>query len=397
MISRMRNIVQHNLPAKILALVIAVILWGYVMNDQNPSIESTYTVQLDVVNAPEGYKITKDAASVKLRVRGPRLLFVSASESDFKAYVDLSKVEEGKHAVKVQTVLPQGFELVEAKPDMVTFTLDRSVQKTMKAEFIVTGSTAPGTTVAHIEPSVETVTIEGAASDIKEVTRVIGYVGLAGNGDDFSLKVPLTAINADGREVAGVTVKPASAEVSVQLARGLMKKIVTVKPVLGDGLATMFSASCGGTGVTTYGENIGVMAATRVYSTLLFPVAACFAIILGFSPKFGAVIQTIPQPILGGTSIVVFGLIAVAGARVWVVNHVDFGDNRNLIVAAVTLILGGGDFTIHLGSFTLGGIGTATFGAIILNALMEFGERRVSGTIEEEPHEANLDAQADKQ
>ena len=145
---------------------------------------------------------------------------------------------------------------------------------------------------------------------------------------------------------------------------------------LGDGLATMFSACFGGTGVTTYGENIGVMAATRVYSTLIFPVAACFAIVLGFSPKFGAVIQTIPQPILGGTSIVVFGLIAVAGARVWVVNQVDFGNNRNLIVAAVTLILGAGDFTLHIGSFTLGGIGTATFGAIILNALMELGERR---------------------
>ena len=160
---------------------------------------------------------------------------------------------------------------------------------------------------------------------------------------------------------------------------------------LGDGLATMFSASLGGTGVTTYGENIGVMAATRVYSTLLFPVAAVFAVILGFSPKFGAIIQTIPQPILGGTSIVVFGLIAVAGARVWVVNHVDFGDNRNLIVAAVTLILGAGDFTIHIGSFTLGGIGTATFGAIILNALMEFGERRGSG----EPHEARIEEKRD--
>lgn len=163
---------------------------------------------------------------------------------------------------------------------------------------------------------------------------------------------------------------------------------------LGDGLATMFSASFGGTGVTTYGENIGVMAATRVYSTLLFPVAAIFAIILGFSPKFGAVIQTIPQPILGGTSIVVFGLIAVAGARVWVVNHVDFGDNRNLIVAAVTLILGAGDFTIHIGSFTLGGIGTATFGAIILNALMELGERHVQGEKEPEPHEADLDGKS---
>lgn len=144
----------------------------------------------------------------------------------------------------------------------------------------------------------------------------------------------------------------------------------------GDGLATMISGAAGGTGVTTYGENIGVMAATRVYSTLIFPVAAIFAILLGFSPKFGAVIQTIPQPILGGTSIVVFGLIAVAGARVWVVNKVDFGDNRNLIVASVTLILGGGDFTIHLGNFTLGGIGTATFGAILLNALMQAGERR---------------------
>ena len=132
---------------------------------------------------------------------------------------------------------------------------------------------------------------------------------------------------------------------------------------LGDGIATMLSGSFGGTGVTTYGENIGVI-----------PVAAIFAIILGFSPKFGAVIQTIPQPVLGGTSIVVFGLIAVAGARVWVVNKVDFGNSRNLIVAAVTLILGGGDFTLNLGFFSLGGIGTATFGAIILNAVMSLGE-----------------------
>lgn len=143
---------------------------------------------------------------------------------------------------------------------------------------------------------------------------------------------------------------------------------------LGDGIATMVSGSFGGTGVTTYGENIGVMAATRVYSTLLFPVAAILAIILGFSPKFGALILTIPQPVLGGCSIVVFGLIAVAGARVWVVNNVDFGNSRNLIVAAVTLILGAGDFTLNLGFFQLGGIGTATFGAILLNAAMQMGE-----------------------
>lgn len=141
---------------------------------------------------------------------------------------------------------------------------------------------------------------------------------------------------------------------------------------LADGLATICAGCVGGPGVTTYGENIGVMAANRVYSTLLFVIAAIFAIILGFSPKFGALIQTIPQPVLGGCSVVVFGLIAVAGARIWVVNQVDFGKNRNLIVAAVTMILGGGDFTLNLGGFALGGIGTATFGAILLNAIMSF-------------------------
>src|SRR5699024_11660902 len=88
---------------------------------------------------------------------------------------------------------------------------------------------------------------------------------------------------------------------------------------MGDGVATMVSASMGGTGVTTYAENIGVMAATRIYSSLLFVLAACMAIFLGFSPKFGEVIRMIPGLVLVGVSIVVFGLVTVAGARFWVV------------------------------------------------------------------------------
>ena len=92
--------------------------------------------------------------------------------------------------------------------------------------------------------------------------------------------------------------------------------------------------------------------------------------LLGFSPKFGALIHTIPAPVIGGASIVVFGLIAVAGARIWVQNRVDLSQNGNLIMVAVTLVLGAGDFALTLGGFTLGGIGTATFGAILLNALL---------------------------
>ena len=140
---------------------------------------------------------------------------------------------------------------------------------------------------------------------------------------------------------------------------------------IGDGIATMVSGSAGGTGVTTYAENIGVMAATRIYSTAVFLIAAILALLLGFSPKFGELIKAIPLPVMGGVSIVVFGLIAVAGAKIWVDNKVDFSQNKNLIVAAVTLILGTGDFTLKFGDFALAGIGTATFGAIVLYALLD--------------------------
>lgn len=139
---------------------------------------------------------------------------------------------------------------------------------------------------------------------------------------------------------------------------------------IGDGIATMVAGSAGGTGVTTYAENIGVMAATKIYSTAVFLVAGLMAVLLGFSPKFGALIQAIPLAVMGGVSIVVFGLIAIAGAKIWVDNKVDFSDNRNLLVAAITLVLGTGDYTLKFGGFALGGIGTATFGAILLWALI---------------------------
>ena len=139
---------------------------------------------------------------------------------------------------------------------------------------------------------------------------------------------------------------------------------------LGDGLATMVAACGGGTGVTTYAENIGVMAVTRVYSTLIFVVAAGIAILMGFSPKFGALVSTIPPAVLGGVSTVLFGLIAATGGRIWVQNRVDFSVPRNLVTAAVTLTVGAGDLALKFGAFSLGGIGTATLGAILLYQLL---------------------------
>ena len=147
------------------------------------------------------------------------------------------------------------------------------------------------------------------------------------------------------------------------------------KAFVADGVATTLSGGVGGPGMTTYGENIGVMAVTRVYSTIVFVFAGVFAIFLGLSPKFGAIIHTIPQAILTGASIVVFGLITIAGAKIWIENKVDFSKNKNLMVAAVTIILGTGDFALQFGNFNLGGIGTATFAALILNWFFSLGDK----------------------
>jgi putative pyrimidine permease RutG len=139
---------------------------------------------------------------------------------------------------------------------------------------------------------------------------------------------------------------------------------------IADGIATVVSGAGGGTGVTTYAENMGVMAVTRIYSTLVFVVAALVALLLGFSPKFGALILTLPVPVIGGLALVVFGLIAATGGRIWVMNQVDFSRPRNLITAGVALTAGAGDLTLSIAGFKMGGIGTATFGAIVLYHLL---------------------------
>jgi putative pyrimidine permease RutG len=146
---------------------------------------------------------------------------------------------------------------------------------------------------------------------------------------------------------------------------------------LGDAIATIVAGFGGGNGVTTYAENIGVMAVTRVFSTLVYVIAACTAIILSMCPKFGALVRSIPLGVIGGIATVLFGIIAATGARIWVDGRVNFSSPVNLLVVAVTLIIGAGDFTFHCGNFTLGGIGLGTLAAIGLYQLLRHKKREV--------------------
>lgn len=140
-----------------------------------------------------------------------------------------------------------------------------------------------------------------------------------------------------------------------------------------DGLATVISASGGGTGVTTYAENIGVMAVTRNYSSRTFLLAGVFAILIGLSPKFGAIIHTIPTPLIGGLAFIVFGLISATAVRIWVEDRTDFTKTRNLLVVGVSLVIGAGNLSVSFGSLALGGIALGTVIAIALNYALRAG------------------------
>jgi uracil-xanthine permease len=133
---------------------------------------------------------------------------------------------------------------------------------------------------------------------------------------------------------------------------------------MGDGVATTLSGFFGGSGTTTYAENIGVMGYTRIYSTLAYLIAGVVAILLGLLPKFGAVISSIPVGVLGGAVTVLFGMIAVLGARIWVEARVNFRDPVNLVTAAVALIVGTANYTLNWGDYSFAGIALGTIAAI---------------------------------
>ncbi len=146
------------------------------------------------------------------------------------------------------------------------------------------------------------------------------------------------------------------------------------RTLIGDGVATSLSALFGGPPNTTYSENTGVLALTKVFDPMVMRVAAVFAIILGLVPKLGGLISTIPESVVGGISIVLFGMIAAIGARSLIENKIDLGKSRNLIIVAVILVLGLGGAVLPVKiasiSFSLEGMALAAIIGIILNKLL---------------------------
>lgn len=156
------------------------------------------------------------------------------------------------------------------------------------------------------------------------------------------------------------------------------------RSILGDGLATMISALIGGPPKTTYGENIGVLAITRVYSVYVIAGAAVIATIFGFIGKVTALIATIPTPVMGGVSILLFGIIASSGLRMMIDSKIDMGDKRNLIISSVILVIGIGGAFIKVDQFEIQGMALAAISGILLNLILPGRAKTVEDMFETE-------------
>jgi len=231
--TRIRTKVDNNFLVKVLSLFSAIALWFFVMNEQNPMGESSFTVPITVVDMPEGMKATLDEEIVSLKLRAPRSLFATADKTEMKVLASLANQEEGTFMVKLHAIVPQGFELVGIEPATVSIKLEPLVERQFEVNLIRAGSVSPEMTVSAVKPKQRIVTVTGAKSQIDRIARVIGYVGLnQERKEDFQLNVPLTAVSAEGKGIEDVKLSPGSVEVNVELVRGLAKKTIDIKPML---------------------------------------------------------------------------------------------------------------------------------------------------------------------
>lgn len=228
----LQNLFRKNLPVKILALIAAIIMWGYVMNEENPSVNGRYTVPVEIVNAPEGYDVNMGVREVTLKVRAPRSLMAAAHESDFKAVIDLSGDTEGEYDEKIRTVIPQGFELLGMSDDTVHVTMEALIAHGVPVDIVVNGKAAHGMELGEITPSQQYVNVYGPRHLVDSIVKASGKIKLADNNSDFTMRVKLTAVTADGENINNLAVLPGELDVTVQLVPGEGKKVVPVKPAV---------------------------------------------------------------------------------------------------------------------------------------------------------------------
>ena len=222
------DIFRRNMLKKIIALIVAFIMWVFVMEDQDPAIDGSYNVPLIISNAAYEFVPVCEVTTLQIETRAPRSYFVKYNANAFRVYANLDGLGEGEHKITPQVVMPQGFELKGTNPPSVTVTLDPLIERQIPIELITSGTVAPNSAIKEIGNSMELVTLVGAKTFVDKVVRVYGTVNLSGNSSNFEMQIPMNAVDENGVIVPHVHVVPSVITVSVDIESGLKKKIVPV-------------------------------------------------------------------------------------------------------------------------------------------------------------------------
>jgi len=219
---------RRNLPQKLLSLITALMLWFFVMEAQDPTIEGSYEISVTTSNAPYEFFVVCREKTVKIKTRAPRSYFVKYDANAFRAYANLEGVGEGDHEITPQIVMPQGFELVETAPPIVHVMIDSFAERQMPFELQTKGNISSDTAIKNMTKSMEFVTIMGPKSLVEQVVKIYGTLTFSSNTESFETQVPMKAVDKDNNPVSLVRVVPSVVTVSVNLESGVEKKIVPI-------------------------------------------------------------------------------------------------------------------------------------------------------------------------
>ena len=209
---------KRNWPAKILSLLAAIVMWFFIMRDQNPVMEVSYTVPVQVQNLAANYIIEDAPQYVRVTLSGSRDTIINLKSENLKAYIDASGVSTGQNNVTIHFNPPSGMNIVEIKPDTVTINVDEFASKKLPVEIVPIGQIPDNVALKSVTVIPKEVTVSGRKQQVMAATRVVMKVNVAGQTKNFSAVADLEAWDnagnvlvgqvADGYEVKGITIKP---------------------------------------------------------------------------------------------------------------------------------------------------------------------------------------------
>lgn len=220
--------IQDNWIAKVLSLLGAILLWFFVMKEQNPIVDASYTVQVHVQNLDSKYVVENVPTEVKVQLRGPRNSILTLDPSTLKAYVDLGEVTVGQQNVKVQLIPPSGIAVVNMTPDNATITVDEYTVKEMPVEVQQIGKVPDDIAVRAIETVPKMVSVSGAKHFVDAVAHVVLKVNMTDRRASFTSSGIMVALTAAGHSVDNVTITPRQGQAQLDLEQIRFEKMLPV-------------------------------------------------------------------------------------------------------------------------------------------------------------------------